>query len=66
MMMGFSRENCRLGIGIKTALTVATETIEAAGLFVVNSISNRTRDQAWRMGDQAMRKASFGSTRGQF
>jgi hypothetical protein len=67
MTMGSSWKKDRRGMRANTA-TVRGAAGSAAkiALSVSNSTANKTRDNAWRMGDQAMKKTPSGTTRGCF
>lgn len=54
----------------RTAVPVAPGPATTVALSVFNSIANKARDNAWKIGDQAMKKGAFeiasGITRGCF
>lgn len=51
---------------VSMAIGVAAEPVAAVKLSSLNSISNKAKDQAWNIGDQAMRKGALRTTRGNF
>jgi hypothetical protein len=67
MTMGPSwrKDKCAMGV-FRTAVPGAARSAATFALSVSKSTANKARDNAWRIGDQAMKKAAFGTTRGCF
>ena len=62
MRMGKILENDRRWSGVvSTAALVAPGYAKRWTLSVLNRTTNRTRDNAWKIGDQAMNKTAFGT-----
>ncbi len=70
MRMRYSWKDDKQGKGVSMAFPVAVEPTMTVDLTVLNCISNKSRDNAWKIGDQAMKKgdtgAGSGITRGCF
>jgi hypothetical protein len=64
MRMVFSTKEQKRGMGVTSAVPVATELADAVDLSVLNCIVNKARDQAWKIGDQAMKKTPLVISRG--
>jgi hypothetical protein len=62
MRMGYSWKKGNRGMGVTFAVRVSTEPGATVDLSVLNCMANKARDQAWKIGDQAMKKASYGRT----
>ena len=63
MRMRYSWIKDKRGMGVvTTAFPVAAEPAAMVDLSVLNCIANKARDPAWKIGDQAMKKAAFGIT----
>jgi hypothetical protein len=62
MRMGSSWNKDKLGMDVTAPSPVTAEPAGEVDLSEQNSIVNKARDQAWRIGDQAMKKAPQGST----
>ncbi|HEY3420768.1 MAG TPA: hypothetical protein VGK23_09465 [Methanomassiliicoccales archaeon] len=60
MRMGSSWEKDKLRMGVTTAILSASVPGAEADLSEQNCIANKARDQAWRIGDQAMNKGTLG------
>jgi hypothetical protein len=58
MRMVSSWKKDKRGKGVTTAFPVAAGIAVKADLSVLHSTMNKTRDQAWKIGDQAMKKAA--------
>jgi hypothetical protein len=48
------------GMGVTTAILVAAGRAATVDLSVLNSVANKAKDRAWKLGDQAMRKCIGG------
>jgi hypothetical protein len=58
MVSSWKKDN--RGMGVTAAFPVAAEPAVTVDLSVLYSVANKARDQAWKLGDQAMRKAVSG------
>jgi hypothetical protein len=61
MRMGASlmKDKCGMGVGM-TASSFATVHVASLAVSSLNCIANKARDQAWNLGDQAMKKVIGG------
>jgi hypothetical protein len=50
------------GTGVANTVLAAAEPVAAVDLSVQNWVSNKARDKAWMIGDQAMNKGAVGFT----
>lgn len=63
MRMGSSWKMDKRGMGVvTTAFLVATVPVASDAVSGLNCIANKARDQAWKLGDQAMNKVVSGNT----
>jgi hypothetical protein len=61
MRMGASIMKDKRGMGVgKTVLSHATVSVASLAVSSLNCIANKARDQAWNLGDQAMKKVIGG------
>jgi hypothetical protein len=44
----------------KSRMGFSTEPAAMVDLSILNSVANKTRDQAWKIGDQSMKKGAIG------
>jgi hypothetical protein len=54
--MGSSSKKDIRGTGIMMAVLVAAGRAATVDLSVLNSVSNKSKDRSWKIGDQAMKK----------
>jgi len=60
MRMESSWKKDKLGEGVSMTFPVAAEPAVRVDMSVLYSVANKARDQAWTLGDQAMRKTCCG------
>jgi hypothetical protein len=60
MRMESSWKKDNLGRGVSMAFPVTAEPAVRVDLSVLYCVANKARDQAWTLGDQAMRKTAYG------
>ena len=60
MRMESSWNQDRLGKGVSIPYPVTAEPAVRVDMSVLYSVANKARDQAWTLGDQAMRKTCCG------
>ena len=60
MRMESSWNQDKLGKGVSMPFPVAAEPAVRVDMSVLYSVANQARDQAWTLGDQAMRKTGCG------
>lgn len=62
MRMISSWKKDKRGTDASPAIPVAAESAPTIDLSVINCTANKTRDDAWKIGDQAMKKTDLGMT----